>query len=127
MRKTQAIREKIALDISNLAFFNKVYSVKRTNIPDSSLPAVTVTTGTGDYGNGATETSILIRVEIKDKGAKVEDILDSHAERVEPLFPVGSTLGGLVEYMNPVSFDYALDDDSATGVIGLNFEINYEV
>lgn len=126
MRKTQEIREAVATDIDALATFN-VYSYAKDNIADSDLPAVTVTINSGVYENGVQDCSVGLRIEIKAKATKVENVLDTHAEAIEPLFPIGHTLNDLVEYMLPESFDYAYDSDSSTGTMGLNFNVKYEV
>ena len=126
MRKTQEIREAVAADIDALATFN-VYDYNKVNIADEDLPAVTTTIAGGSYESGAEDCTLNLRIEIKAKGVKVENILDDYAELIEPLFPVGHTLNGLVEYMLPESFDYAFDSDSSTGTMGLNFNVKYEV
>jgi len=126
MRKTQEIREAVAADVEALAAFN-VYSYGKDNIADDNLPAVTVTIAGGSFENGAEDCVVGLRVEIKAKATKVENTLDSHAELIEPLFPIGHTLNGLVEYMLPESFDYAIDSSSSTGTMGLNFNVKYEV
>ena len=127
MRKTTQIREAVADDIDALAAFT-VYSWNKTNIANTNLPAVTVTINSGVYENGVQDCNAGLRIEIKAESlTKVEDVLDVHAELIEPLFPVGHTLGGLVEYMLPESFDYAFDSDSSTGTMGLNFNVKYEV
>lgn len=126
VRMTQQIREAIAADINALARFN-VYSYKRDNIMENKLPAVVVTIGDGFFEDGAETVSVDVRVEILDKGTKIENILDDHAENyVEPLFPIGFVLGGLVEYMKPISFSYLLDTESALGSMILNYNVKYD-
>ena len=129
---TQQIRESMAASVKALVLLNtlpryNVYSVRRDNLTDEQLPAVVITIADGFYENGAEETSVNVRVEIRDTGKKIENILDDHAQNyIEPLFPIGNTLGGLVEYIKPVSFAYILDDDSGIGSMILNYNVKYE-
>ena len=129
---TQQIRESMAASVKALVLLNtlpryNVYSVRRDNLTDEQLPAVVITIADGFYENGAEETSVNVRVEIRDTGKKIENILDDHAQNyIEPLFPIGNTLGGLVEYIKPVSFAYILDDDSDVGSMILNYNVKYE-
>ena len=129
---TQQIRESMAASVKALLLptllqrYN-VYSVRRDNLTDAQLPAVVITIPDGFFENGAEETSVNVRVEIRDTGKKIENILDDHAQNyIEPLFPIGNTLSGLVEYIKPVSFAYILDDDSGIGSMILNYNVNYE-
>lgn len=127
MRITTEIRNKMAERLENLAYFNKVYKQKRSNISDQNLPAVSVISGAGVYSNGTSETDHTVRLEIRAKDVNIQDALDAHAEVVEPLFKVGDTLDGLIEWLRPDSFDYILDDDSDVGVMVLDFNVKYEV
>lgn len=127
MRFTQEIREAIAAKIP-LNPITKVYDYDKKNITDDKLPAVTIANGQGTWDNGATECYVSFQIEIKTKADdnKIQNELDKLAEIVEPLFPIGTTLNGLVEFMNPESFDYILDNDSSTGTMVLNFNVKYE-
>ena len=123
---TQQIREAITDKINALAKYN-VYSVRRDNLTEAQLPAVIVTIDGGIYEDGAEVTSVDVRIEIRDKGLKLENILDDHAENfIEPLFPIGNPLGGLVEYMKPESFSYLLDTESSLGSMILNYNVKYD-
>ena len=129
MRQTTEIRNAIAAKLTTLGLFNKVYSYTKLNIPDADLPAAIVSISQGVYTPGDyddMDVSIQLRIEIKDKGMNVEDILDGHAELVEPLLKRGETLNGILENLIPSSFDYSLDPTSNAGIMGLNFEIDYE-
>lgn len=125
-RFTQQIRETIADKIDALAKYS-VYSYKRENIQADQLPAVIVTITGGVYEDGAETVDVDVIIEIIDKGSKIENILDDHAENyIEPLFPIGNPLDGLVEYMKPMSFSYQTDSETALGSIILNYNINYD-
>lgn len=127
IRITQQIREYMAAEVNALAKYS-VYSVKRENLTDEQLPAVIVTINDGSYDNGAEDVYVDVRVEIRDKGSKIENILDDHAQNyIEPLFPIGNTLNGLVEYIKPTSFAYLLDSESSQGSMILNYNVKYEV
>ena len=127
IRITQQIRESMAAEVNALAKYS-VYSVKRENLTDEQLPAVIVTINDGSYDNGAEDVYVDVRVEIRDKGSKIENILDDHAQNyIEPLFPIGNTLNGLVEYIKPTSFAYLLDSESSQGSMILNYNVKYEV
>ncbi len=123
---TQQIREAIALKVDNLAKYS-VYSYRRDNLTPEQLPAVIVTIGGGSYEDGSEVMSVDVRIEIRDNGSKIENILDDHAENfIEPLFPIGNPLGGLVEYMKPESFSYLLDTESSLGSMILNYNVKYD-
>ena len=127
IRITQQIRESMSAEVNALAKYS-VYSVKRENLTDEQLPAVIVTINDGSYDNGAEDVYVDVRVEIRDKGSKIENILDDHAQNyIEPLFPIGNTLNGLVEYIKPTSFAYLLDSESSQGSMILNYNVKYEV
>lgn len=127
IRITQQIREYMAAEVNALAKYS-VYPVKRENLTDEQLPAVMVTINDGNYDNGAEDVYVDVRVEIRDKGSKIENILDDHAQNyIEPLFPIGNTLNGLVEYIKPTSFAYLLDSESSQGSMILNYNVKYEV
>mgnify|MGYP000707654896 CR=1 FL=1 len=126
MRFTQEIRQAIAAIIPDDTF--TVYDYEKRNLMDANLPAVTVGNGNGSWESANTECYIDFRINIiiKADDNEVQNELDDYAEIVEPLFPIGSTLNGLVEFMNPDSFDYVLDNDSSTGTMVLNFNVKYE-
>ena len=105
----------------------KTYAKKTNNIQDKNLPAVVVTTVVGLFMDGAEEISLEVRVVIHDNEKDIEDVLDVHSNDIYELFPIGSTLGGLVEYMKPESFDYVLDDQSDAGAKVLIFNVKFEV
>lgn len=125
MRKTTAIRKEVGSIIETLAKFS-VYTYTKNNLEDKDLPAVIVTTSTGAYEDGDENVLLDIRVEIRDKESKIEDVLDAHAEMIEPLLPIGDSLGGLVEYIKPESFDYLVDSETNVGTMGLNYNVKYE-
>lgn len=127
MRKTKAIRQEIKkiIDASGVDF--TVYDYDKRNISDNKLPAITIQTGAGVYSNGAEECDLVLFIKIHDKNPKIQDTLDDHAEIIEPIFPIGSTLNNLVEYMNPESFSDVFDESSSMGIMTLVFNINYEV
>ena len=128
--KETAIRQKIAADINDYvgATNYTAYSTHRISIDKKNLPAVVVTTGVGLFQTGAEEVSLVVRMVIHDNKPAVENELDLHSQDIFDLFPIGSTLGGLVEYIKPESFDYVLDTEgSNAGAKVLIFNVNYEV
>ena len=133
MRKSQVIREAIAaklealVGLDTLPYFKKVYSSHRV-VSGENLPAATVMGGGGTFDNNLNDTDVdmTVSIIIKAKGDNVQDILDSHAEKIETIFKIGETLGDLVEYMNPESFDYLIDENSTAGTMTLTYTINYE-
>lgn len=132
MRFTQVIREKIGEILEShanvIAAGITVYNYDKKNISDRSLPAITIVNGTGIYENGCEEITIPYRVELHAvHPTKIQNTLDALAEVVEPILPIATTLDGLVEYMNPESFDYSFDETTGNGKMGLNFNIKYEV
>jgi len=127
-RRTKEIRQKLHDDISNLAYFTKVYKEKKNNIEELDLPAVCIIMGSGVPSGDLLEIDLSVRVEIHDKRVNINDLLDDHAEKLETdLLVLGYTMDDLIEGMLMESFDYSKDEQSTNGVLGLNYNVKYGV
>ena len=130
MNKLKDIRTEIARIINDSSLLITAYRYGKDNFTDDKLPAVTVMTGSGTFESGAADCSVGVHLEIKAKGkdSEIEDILDDFAQQIFELLPIGHTLGNLVEYIKPESFEaHVIDPDGSIGTKGLNFNVKYEV
>ena len=131
MIKNINIRKKMAEMINGSPLILTAYDYDKDNLTDDKLPAVTISTGGGAFTTGAEECEVDFRLEIKVKSVKASEIesdLDTFAEQLFNLFPIGDTLDNLVEYIKPESFEpHSVDPDGSIGTKGLNFNVKYEV
>ena len=133
MHKRQQIRQKVSSKLKiSLPPEMTIHTSKVMTIQEESLPVCMVYFDRGSVDQRTIdsvgiETSGTLNIELMDRDSvNIDNQLDGWAEIIEAALIPDYTLGGLVEDLNLVSFEYVRDDQQPLASLILSFTANFE-